>query len=344
MKKLLVALTTIATLLAVMGIVGAQDATGTPSPTTPTTSTVGAVTPIRTVIQIVADQTGLKQGDITRQLAQGMTLADIIQANNGSVQTVIDQSVIQIIGQINQAVASGNMTQDRATQLLANLKDQITKGINGDLFPNQLDGVAVRRASQRILLQATADATKLSSADIIKQLQSGKTLADIITANGGTVENVVNAAVAKATADINAAVKDGRLGQVQADILIANLQKAYTTAVNGEYRQRAVRAMVTIAVLRLVAEQTGLTVPNIAKEIRSGKSLADVLTEHNIDTTSFINSAVNATKKRLDQAVTNGRITQADADKRLQEFQQRLTEQINNAGGVEATPEVSTSA
>jgi hypothetical protein len=325
----------------VISVVGAQDTTATPAPTT---SAVGAVTPIRTVIQIVADQTGLKAGEITRQLAQGMTLADIIQSNNGNVQTVIDQSVTKITAEINQAVASGNFTQDRATQLLANLRDQVTKGINGDLFPNTLDTTAVRRASQRILLQATVDATKLSPADIIKQLQSGKALADIITANGGTVEGVVNAAVAKATTDINAAVKDGRLGRAQADTLIANLQKAYTAAVNGEYRQRAVKALVTLAVLRLAAGQTGLTVPNIVKEIRSGKSLADVLKEHNIDPTSFINSAVNATKKRLDQSVTNGRITQADADKRLEGFQQRLTEQINNAGGVEVTPEVSTAA
>ena len=107
MKKLLVILTTIATMLAVMGFVGAQDATATPAPTT---STVGAITPIRTIIQIVADETGLKAGDITRQIAQGMTLADIIQANKGDVQTVIDQSVTQITAEINQAVASGKIT------------------------------------------------------------------------------------------------------------------------------------------------------------------------------------------------------------------------------------------
>ena len=139
MKKLFVVVITIASLLAMMGVVGAQDATATPA--------VGGVTPIRTVIQIVADQTGLKPGEITRQLAQGMTLADIIQANNGNVQTIVDQSITKITAEINQAVASGAMTQDRANQILANLKDQVTKGINGDLFPNQLDTAAVRSAS-----------------------------------------------------------------------------------------------------------------------------------------------------------------------------------------------------
>jgi uncharacterized protein (DUF433 family) len=344
MKKLLVILTTIATLLAVMGVVGAQDATATPKPTVPTVSTVAAVTPIRTVIQVVADETGLKPADITRQMAQGMTLADIIQANKGNVQTVIDQSVTEITDEINQAVATGKMTQDRANQILAALKDQITQGINGDLFPNKLDTATILRDSEEILLQATADATKLAPEDILKQVRAGKTLADVITANGASVDSVVSAAVTKATADINAAVKAGRLGQSQADTLIANARKVFTAELNGTFRKRTVQAVVGMAVLRLAAQQTGISVQDIIKEVRSGKSLADVLAEHNVDTTAFITSAVDATKKRLDQAVTNGRITQADADTRLQQFQQRLTEQINKVEGIEATPEATSAA
>jgi len=212
------------------------------------------------------------------------------------------------------------------------------------VFPNKLDRTALRRATERILLQAAADATKLAPADILKQLSTGKTLADVITANGATVENVVNAAVTKATDEINTAVKAGRLGQAQADTLIANLQKMFANAVNGKFRQQAVKAIVTVAVLRLAAEQTGMTVKDIVAEIRSGKSLADVLKEHNVDPTAFIATAVDKAKARLDKAVTNGRITQADADKRLEQFQQRLNEGINKVGGVETTPEATAAA
>ncbi|MBA3871108.1 MAG: hypothetical protein H0X30_18345 [Anaerolineae bacterium] len=214
----------------------------------------------------------------------------------------------------------------------------------GGVFPNKLDGMVIRRASERILLQATADATKLAPADILKQVRDGKTLADVITANGGSVESIVSTAVTTATSEINTAVTNGRLGQVQADKLIANLQKAYTSAVNGKFRMRTEKSIVSLAVLRLAAQQTGLTAQNIVKEIRSGKSLSAVLTEHKVDTTAFITSAVDAAKKRLDQAVTNRRITQTDADTRLQQFQQQLTEQINKVGGAEATPEATSAA
>ena len=213
-----------------------------------------------------------------------------------------------------------------------------------DLFPNKLDATVLKRASQRILLQAAADATKLSTGDILKQVRGGKTLAEVITTNGASVETVVNAAVAKATDEINMAVKAGRLGQAQADALIANLQKVYTAAVNGKLHLLAEKANAMVGVLRLAAEQTGMTVKDIVAEIRSGKSLAAVLTEHNVDPAAFITSAVNAAKIRLDKAVTNGRITQADADKRLEQFQQRLTDRMNKVGGVEATPQATASA
>jgi hypothetical protein len=342
MKKLLIAPAILLIIFAIVGGVGAQDTTPQP---TPFTSTVGAFAPIRTVIEIVSSETGIDPKEIMQQLAEGMTLADIIESNNGNVQLVIDQSVAKITANVNQSITDGKLTQARADQLLANLSGIITKAVNGDLFPNKLDrgAGAVRRASERILVQATADATKLSPVDIIKQLRDGKTLAEVITAQGANVDTVVSAAVAKATEQINTAVNDGRLGQVQADNLIANLQKLYTAAVNGDTRIHAEKMVVGLAVLRFAAEQTGLKVADIVTEIRGGKSLADVLGEHNIDTTTFISGVVAAAKNRLDKAVANGRMTQNQADKKLEQLQQRLTERITQIGGAESTPQASVS-
>lgn len=340
MKKLLIAPAILLLIFAVVGGVGAQDAT----PQTPLlASTVGAFAPIRTVIEVVSSETGIEPKEIMQQLAEGMTLADIIESNNGNVQLVIDQSVAKITTDVNQSVTDGKLTQARVDQLLANLADIVTKAVNGDLFPNKLDRGAVRRASERILVQATADATKLSPVDIIKQLRDGRTLTEVITAQGANVDVVVSAAVANATEQINTAVNDGRLGRAQADNLIANLQELYTAAVNGETRMRAEKTVVGLAVLRFAAEETGLTVAEIVQEIRSGKSLADVLGEHNIDTTTFISDVVAAAKNRLDKAVAKGRMTQDQADKKLEQLQQRLTERITQPGGAESTPEASVS-
>jgi hypothetical protein len=284
--------------------------------------------PVRAVIGIVSESTGLNGREILRQLGDGSTLADIITANDGDVDQVMDDAVALLANRINQGVADGTITQERADNLLANLEDVVTRAVNGELFPNRLDQGAVRAAVRRILIQATADETGLQAAQITEQLRDGSTLADVITAYGADVDTVVNNAVAAATEQINAAVADGRLGQEQADRLLAALPDLYNAAVNGELRQELIEWGVTRGLLALAAEQTGLQPREIAQELRSGKSLADVLTDHEVDVNAFIDSAVAEVAERLYTAVANERITQERADEMLQTFRDRLTEGI----------------
>lgn len=333
-RKLWLLIAVISLLVAGVGVVGAQD-------TTPEPSSTAARQPgsIRAVLNIVADETGLAPRDILAQMRDGVTLADIITANGGDVDQVIADSVAKLTEQINQAVADGKMTQESADHLLSSLQDVVTRAVNGELFPNRLDRGAVRGAFQRILVQAVSDATGLRPPQVLQQVRDGSTLADIITANGGDVQTVVNSAVANATEQINAAVADGRLGQEQADQLIANLPDLYDAAVNGQLRQGGLQQRVGRGVLALAADQTGMTVQEIVQELRSGKSLDDVLTEHNVDTNTFIDSAVAQAQERLDKAVSNGRITQDQADQLLQTFRDRLTERVNqvDSATLEAT-------
>jgi len=322
-RKFLLVILILSALLVGVSTVGAQETTPQPS------TAAQNVGPIRTVLNVVADEIGLQPRDILLQMQDGLTLADIITANGGDVNQVITNAVAKLTDEINTAVANGKMTQDRANNLLSNLQDEVTRAINGELFPNTLNRGAVREATQRILVQAVADATHLRPPQILAQLRSGSTLADIITANGGDVDAVVNSAVAAATDQINAAVKEGRLGQQQADQLIANLPDLYKAAVNGNIHPALVQQVVGLAILRLAADQTGMAPKDIMAQLRSGKSLADVLTEHNVDVNTFIDTAVSQTTNRINKAVSNGRLTQDQADQLIQTFRDRLTERIN---------------
>jgi hypothetical protein len=314
--------------------VGAQDATVEPR--------ADRIGPLRSVINIVADEIGLEPRDILVQLRDGLTLADIITTNGGDVDQVIADSLVQLTEQINQAVADGKLTQERADNLLTNLEGVVIRGINGELFPNRLGRGAVGRASQSILIQAVADATNLRTPQILGQLGSGSTLADIITTNGATVDAVVTSTVAAATEQVNATVADGRLTQEQADTLIANLPDLYTAAVYGDLRRELLENRIGRGVLNLATEQTGLERAEIVQELQSGKSLADVLAEHNVDVVAFIDTAVAQATERANTAVANGRITQEQADQLISTFRERLTQHINQSDplNAESTPAV----
>jgi hypothetical protein len=326
-RKLLFMFSVLSIVVFGVAAVGAQDATVEPL--------VDRSGTLRSFINIVADETGLEPRDILVQLRDGLTLSDIITTNGGDVDQVIADSLAQLTDQINQAVTDGRLTQERADKLLTSLEDVVTRAINGELFPNRMGRGAAGRASQGILIQAAADATDLRVPQILMQLRSGSTLSDIITANGATVDAVVGNAVAVATEQVNAAVADGRLSQEQADQLIPNLPDLYTAAVNGELRQGRLENRVGRSVLNLAAEQTDLERAEVMQELQEGKSLADILTEHHVDVTAFIDMAVTQATERANIAVANGQVTQEQADQLISTFRDRLTERMNQSGSSE---------
>jgi hypothetical protein len=81
---------------------------------------------------------------------------------------------------------------------------------------------------QEVLIAAITNATKLKPRDLMRELRQGKTLTDIITANGSTVDAVVSSAVAAETDFINGRVELGLISREDADTRIAGLKDRFT--------------------------------------------------------------------------------------------------------------------
>jgi 3-hydroxyacyl-CoA dehydrogenase len=283
---------------------------------------------IRTAIQAAAEVTGLEPREIASILRDDMTLAEIVEANGGDVQTVIDQALAAATERLNEAVSNERITQERADEMLANLEPLITEAIN-DGFPSRIGLPRLVWNGERILAQAVSDAIVLEDSDLRTMLGEGMTLAEIVEANGGNVPDVIADAVADATAQINEAVANGRLSQENADELIANLESFFTNSINGTRREHLVEIRVGVEVLQLAAKQTGLLPREIAEQVRNGTPLAEVLMANGVDVNDFIDAVVAQSETRLAQAVSNGRITQERADEMLANLREQLTERLS---------------
>jgi hypothetical protein len=79
-------------------------------------------------------------------------------------------------------------------------------------------------ALQRTLLSVIAEATGQDQQAIFTQAQEGKTLSEIIAANGGDVDEIVAQVVAAETERVNQAVADGTMEQTEADQWLADLE------------------------------------------------------------------------------------------------------------------------
>lgn len=94
-------------------------------------------------------------------------------------------------------------------------------------------------------------------------------------------------------------VKQGILTQTQADRMMGNLAGA--TIVN--------------AGLEAAAKTLGMTTTELTTALRSRKTLLDLAREKNVDAMKLRTAIADAEKAAIDQAVKDGKLTQAQADK-----------------------------
>jgi hypothetical protein len=73
---------------------------------------------------------------------------------------------------------------------------------------------------------------------------------------------------------------------------------------------------------KAVADKLGLSVADLETQLKSGKTLADLATAKSLTAQDLYTTAGNAAKPQLDQAVKDGKLTQAQADQELQQIQQ----------------------
>lgn len=184
-------------------------------------------------LSAAATYLGISETDLQSQLASGKTLAQIANGTSGkSASGLVDALVAAEKAELAQAVKDGKLTQSQADQIAAGLTDRMTALVNGS-FPPHGPGFGMGRGPGDEF-QAAADYLGLSATDLLTQLRSGKTLAQVADATSGkSAVGLVDALVKHEQAELAQAVKDGKLTQSQADQLGVGLKDRMTGLVNG---------------------------------------------------------------------------------------------------------------
>ena len=117
-------------------------------------------------------------------------------------------------------------------------------------------------------------------------------------------------------------VDNGTLTQAQVDAVVGALKSAAPT--KGEHHDGS-----RVANLSTAASAIGVTTDELRTALASGQSMADVAKSKNVDPQTVIDALVAESKKRLTDAVTAGKLTQAKADQLATEAQARITDMVN---------------
>lgn len=118
-------------------------------------------------------------------------------------------------------------------------------------------------------------------------------------------------------------VTDGTLTAAEADKVAAALDKALPHREAGERRAHR---------LTDLAAAVGLTEAQLRSALQEGKTLAQVAQAEGISKSTLIDRLVAAANKRLDTAVSEGKLTQAEADQKKAGLRARITEAVDRVG------------
>ena len=180
---------------------------------------------------------------------------------------------------------------------------------------------------------AIASILKLTEAELKTQVQSGKTLAQIATAQGVDIKLVVDAIVADMKSHIADEVKSGEITQAQADTKLADVTAKATERVNnvrparGEGMHGGPKGHGRN--VAAIASVLKLTEAELKTQVESGKTLAQIATTQGVSVQSVIGVLVTDMQAHIAQEVASGKITQAQADTKLADVTTKVTEMVN---------------
>jgi hypothetical protein len=136
-------------------------------------------------------------------------------------------------------------------------------------------------------------------------------------------------AQARIRTELQNLVDDGTITAAQADAVAADLATALPDhgpggrGPGGHRRGPGFDGEVLAGLLNI-------DVATLRSDLRDGKTVAQIATEQGVDPQTVIDSLVAEAKSHLDLSVQNGRLTQAEADAKLADVTQRITDFVNN--------------
>jgi polyhydroxyalkanoate synthesis regulator phasin len=147
----------------------------------------------------------------------------------------------------------------------------------------------------------------------------------------GVEPSALSAALKKALENrVDEAVAAGRLTKAQGEELKQRIESGDVPLFGGPGRGFGHHAG-PFGGLDAAASYLGLTDAQLRTQLESGKALADVAKAQGKTVDGLVQALVDAAKKRIDAAVTAGRLTQSQADSILADLKSRVTGFVNGS-------------
>jgi uncharacterized protein (DUF433 family) len=230
--------------------------------------------------------------------------------------------------QLDAAVKAGEITQDQADAIKARrAQSGLVLGDEGGHGFDHGFGFRHDAGATDAALDAAAKTLKLDRDQLLTRLRDGTSLADIAKAQNVSIDDVRAAAQAAAKAELDKAVSAGDLTQAQADEELTEIVDRIEQLRGGFFfgpgrgpgpGGPGFRFRSKGGVLGAAAKALKLSEAQLFNRLRNGQTLQQIADAQGVSLADVRAAARAKAKQELDQEVSAGHLTQAQADALLQ--------------------------
>lgn len=192
-------------------------------------------------------------------------------------------------------------------------------------------------------VDSLTDLLDLTRSELHEKINAGQTIAEIAAEQGVAEADLVVALVAEAEERVDQAVADGRLDADEAAERLSGAEDRIEELVNssaedggfgshrGHHHHRAHR-FANRAGFAEVAESLGISQEAIDAGRAEGKTLAEVAAEEGVAEQDLVDALVAQATDFIDQAVTDGELTEERAAEMKEKLADRIAEGVDRTG------------
>ncbi|MBI2855419.1 MAG: hypothetical protein HYX93_01055 [Chloroflexi bacterium] len=283
-------------------------------------------------------------------LSAGLLASAALASQSSSLAThgTGDYPQDRLTALVDDLVQEGVITQDQADVIL----ERAASLLPG---PRRVGHMLPGPFGMPFVLEKAAEELGLTPAELRAQLGEGSTIAEIAEAQGITLDELVSLITADVESELAQAVADGTLIQAEADERLERIRNVVTRLVTHEGRpvlgigphfrlhgqyirghhrwhQVADRIMPHLrSVITRATDLLGMEPQDILAQVREGSTIAEIAEAQGVTLDELVGVLTEDVETRLSQAVADGKLTQDEADARLERVTDMVTKVVTRS-------------
>ena len=186
---------------------------------------------------VVTETLGMTGEELRSALSEGKSLADIAVEQGVPVEDLTAALVGAAEERIDQAVAAGNLDEERGEKIKAELAERIDEHVNrvhdGSTGPRG-EGHWHRHGKHGHGAQAVAEFLGMTTEELRAAHEDGQTLAEIAQSQGVSEDELVDFLLSKLQDRLDMAAENGRIDADQVEQILGEAETRIEEHINGE--------------------------------------------------------------------------------------------------------------